>query len=103
LGKDKSLHSVIDELVAISGVDGAKVFVYKDVMLQQFFSALESFKEYLSFYEAGDDKFEEIISSLYKLCAVVIGANIGDYVAYSEAKNREDLALKLDGIFGDGV
>ena len=102
-GSKNSMHSVMDELLMLTGGDEAEISVNNDVILQQFMSALEVFEEYVTPYENVHETIDDIVSALHKLCAVVIGSSIGDYAAFHEVRNGKDLKYKLDSIFGEGV
>jgi hypothetical protein len=97
------LHLVIDELSRIAGGVRREISVKNDVILQQFLSMLEGFEEYVSSYENIDKMYDDIISALHKLFAVVIGASIADYATFHKVNNKKELGLKLDGIFGEGI
>jgi GT2 family glycosyltransferase len=103
---NNSLHLVIDELSRIAGEGrrkGSVKSVKNDVILQQFLSMLEGFEEYLSSYENIDKMYDDIVSALHKLFALIIGASIADYATFYKVKNRKTLMLKLEGIFGEGI
>ncbi|MBM4147089.1 MAG: glycosyltransferase [Nitrospira sp.] len=102
-GSKNSMHSVMDELLELTGGDEAEISVHNDVLLQQFMSALEVFEEYVTPYENVHETIDDIVSALHKLCAVVIGSGIGDYAAFHEVRNGKGLKYKLESIFGEGV
>ncbi|MFZ3136754.1 MAG: glycosyltransferase [Thermodesulfovibrionales bacterium] len=102
-GSKNSMHSVMDELLELTGGDEAEISVHNDVILQQFMSALEVFEEYVTPYENVHETINDILSALHKLCAVVMGSSIGDYAAFHEVRNGKGLKYKLDSIFGEGV
>jgi glycosyltransferase involved in cell wall biosynthesis len=102
-GNKSSMHSVMDELLMLTGGDEAEISLQNDVILQQFMSALEVFEEYVAPYENVHETINDIVSALHKLSAVVTGSCIGDYAAFHEVRNGKGLKYKLDSIFGEGV
>lgn len=101
-GKDVNLSIVMDKLAALSGSDGLHVSVSRDVLMRQFFSILESFEEYLSCYEDMGGT-EELVSAMHKLCAVVLGSNVGDYIAFCGDQKGAEQALRMYELLGSGV
>jgi hypothetical protein len=101
--RDTELGAKIDELLTDFNDHEITITLPEDTLVKQYLSILEKFNEYLSFYGDMKERTEEVSASLYKLCAVVIGANLGDYVAFHELKRGNELFTKLDGIFGQGI
>jgi GT2 family glycosyltransferase len=93
----------VQELSDLAGAEDRQVSVSIDVLTHQFLSIVESFAEYIRIYADSETGHEGIIGALRKQCAVVLGANLGDFAAYSELKNMgEDLAV-IDRIVGRSV
>lgn len=93
----------VQELSDLAGAEDRQVSVSIDVLTHQFLSIVESFAEYIRIYADSETGHEGIIGALRKQCAVVLGANLGDFAAYSELKNTgEDLAV-IDRIVGRTV
>ncbi|MDO8723434.1 MAG: class I SAM-dependent methyltransferase [Syntrophales bacterium] len=93
----------VQELSDLAGDEDRQVSVSIDVLTHQFLSIVESFAEYIRIYADSETGHEGIIGALRKQCAVVLGANLGDFAAYSELKNTgEDLAV-IDRIVGRSV
>jgi glycosyltransferase involved in cell wall biosynthesis len=73
-----------------------------DVLMNQYFTFLDNFFEYLNTGNIGitSENIREFISALYKLLAWTCGSHIGNYMIFSENMKRDDKSLYLESILG---
>ena len=90
----------VQELSDFAGTEDRQVSVSSDVLTHQFLSIVESFAEYIRIYADSETAHEGVIGALRKQSAVVLGANLGDFAAYSELKNTGKIWLSLTGSSG---
>jgi rhamnosyltransferase len=98
---EASLESLLRDLVEAYGVCDSRIVAIQDVLLEQFFSILYSFNNFLDQRQFADVEIKDIILSLHTLAAVVLGANLGDFSAFHTASDDE--SSKIGVIFGNCV
>ncbi len=97
------LLPAIQEISDLAGAGGVRVNVPIDIITQQLLDIVESFGEFIRIYAESRKTPDDIAGALRKQAAVVLGANLGDFAAYGEARGRTtDLAL-IDRVIGRSV
>ena len=69
--------------------------------MEQFYSTLYSFNDFLARRQFSEFDVKDIVVLLHKIAGVILGANLGDFSAFYTAAG--DASAKVSDIFGNCV
>ncbi|MFI5294035.1 MAG: glycosyltransferase [Thermodesulfovibrionales bacterium] len=98
---EPSMERVLRDLMEAYGTCDNRILATPDVLMEQFYSTLYSFNNFLVRRQFADIEIKDIVLSLHSLAGVVLGANLGDFSAFH--KTGDDASSRIGAIFGNCV
>ena len=98
---DPSMEKVLRDLMESYGACDNRISATPDVLMEQFYSTLYGFNNFLVRRQFANIEIKDIVFSLHSLAGVVLGANLGDFSAFH--KTADDVSSRIGAIFGNCV